>query len=88
MQPELRRYIQHISLSPDSINNDDVGAIYLFESWISVNLFCPVLTPAFSFSHMELVDVTLPQAVAPLMKYLQDTMVILTDNLVKENLTR
>ncbi|XP_075894597.1 BAI1-associated protein 3 [Nelusetta ayraudi] len=50
MQPELRRYIQHISLSPDSINNDD--------------------------------------AVAPLMKYLQDTMVILTDNLVKENLTR
>ncbi|XP_059204676.1 BAI1-associated protein 3 [Centropristis striata] len=50
MLPELRRYIQHISLSPDSINNDD--------------------------------------AVAPLMKYLQDTMVILTENLVKENLTR
>lgn len=24
MLPELRRYIQHISLSPDSINNDDV----------------------------------------------------------------
>ncbi|XP_047214629.1 BAI1-associated protein 3-like [Girardinichthys multiradiatus] len=48
--PELRRYIQHISLSPDSINNDD--------------------------------------AVSPLMKYLQDTMVILTANLVKENLTR
>ncbi|XP_029363686.1 BAI1-associated protein 3 [Echeneis naucrates] len=50
MLPELRRYIQHISLSPDSINNDD--------------------------------------AVSPLMKYLQDTMVILTENLVKENLTR
>ncbi|XP_042361343.1 BAI1-associated protein 3 [Plectropomus leopardus] len=50
MLPELRRYIQHISLSPDSINNDD--------------------------------------AVSPLMKYLQDTMVILTDNLVKGNLTR
>ncbi|KAM9393018.1 BAI1-associated protein 3 [Pholidichthys leucotaenia] len=50
MLPELRRYIQHISLSPDSINNDD--------------------------------------AVAPLMKYLQDTMVILTDTLVKENLSR
>ncbi|XP_051244026.1 BAI1-associated protein 3 isoform X2 [Dicentrarchus labrax] len=50
MLPELRRYIQHISLSPDSINNDE--------------------------------------AVAPLMKYLQDTMVILTQNLVKENLTR
>ncbi|XP_041832224.1 BAI1-associated protein 3 [Melanotaenia boesemani] len=50
MLPELRRYIQHISLSPDSINNDD--------------------------------------AVAPLMKYLQDTMIILTENLVKENLTR
>ncbi|KAM9780190.1 BAI1-associated protein 3 [Neosynchiropus ocellatus] len=50
MQPELRRYIQHISLSPDSINNDD--------------------------------------AAAPLMKYLQDTMVILTEQLVKENLMR
>uniref|UniRef100_A0A8C2X4C4 BAI1 associated protein 3 n=1 Tax=Cyclopterus lumpus TaxID=8103 RepID=A0A8C2X4C4_CYCLU len=50
MLPELRRYIQHISLSPDSINNDD--------------------------------------AVSPLMKYLQDTMVILTENLVKENLTK
>ncbi|KAM3597811.1 uncharacterized protein V6R79_009421 [Siganus canaliculatus] len=50
MLPELRRYIQHISLSPDSINNDD--------------------------------------AVSPLMKYLQDTMVILIDKLVKENLTR
>ncbi|XP_038143725.1 BAI1-associated protein 3 [Cyprinodon tularosa] len=50
MLPELRRYIQHISLSPDSINNDD--------------------------------------AVSPLMKYLQDTMLILTANLVKENLSR
>eukprot|EP00066_Takifugu_rubripes_P013261 XP_011602527.1 PREDICTED: BAI1-associated protein 3 [Takifugu rubripes] len=50
MLPELRRYIQHISLSPDSINNDE--------------------------------------AVSPLMKYLQDTMVILTENLMKENLTR
>uniref|UniRef100_A0A3P9K8U8 BAI1 associated protein 3 n=1 Tax=Oryzias latipes TaxID=8090 RepID=A0A3P9K8U8_ORYLA len=50
MLPELRRYIQHISLSPDSINNDD--------------------------------------AVAPLMKYLQDTVGILTEHLVKENLTR
>ncbi|KAM6914800.1 BAI1-associated protein 3 [Lycodopsis pacificus] len=49
MLPELRRYIQHISLSPDSINNDE--------------------------------------AVSPLMKYLQETMVILTENLVKENLT-
>ncbi|CAL8303197.1 unnamed protein product [Merluccius merluccius] len=50
MLPELRRYIQHISLSPDSINNDD--------------------------------------AVAPLMKYLNETMVILTESLVKENLAR
>ncbi|XP_072225543.1 BAI1-associated protein 3 [Leuresthes tenuis] len=50
MLPELRRYIQHISLSPDSINNDD--------------------------------------AISPLMKYLQDTMIILSENLVKENLTR
>lgn len=30
MQPELRRYIQHISLSPDSINNDDVGSWLFF----------------------------------------------------------
>lgn len=30
MQPELRRYIQHISLSPDSINNDDVRPQMLF----------------------------------------------------------
>ncbi|KAM4530413.1 BAI1-associated protein 3 [Odontesthes bonariensis] len=50
MLPELRRYIQHISLSPDSINNDD--------------------------------------AISPLMKYLQDTTIILSENLVKENLTR
>ncbi|CAG5897968.1 unnamed protein product [Menidia menidia] len=50
MLPELRRYIQHISLSPDSINNDD--------------------------------------AISPLMKYLQDTKIILSENLVKENLTR
>ncbi|KAM4598545.1 BAI1-associated protein 3 [Polymixia lowei] len=50
MLPELRRYIQHISLSPDSINNDD--------------------------------------AVSPLMKYLHDTMVILSESLVKENLAR
>ncbi|XP_029014879.1 BAI1-associated protein 3 isoform X2 [Betta splendens] len=50
MLPELRRYIQHISLSPDSINNDD--------------------------------------AVSPLMKYLKDTMVLITDNLVKENFSR
>ncbi|KAF7653222.1 hypothetical protein LDENG_00085940 [Lucifuga dentata] len=50
MLPELRRYIQHISLSPDSINNDD--------------------------------------AVSPLMKYLQDTMVIITETLMKENLAR
>ncbi|KAM3864439.1 BAI1-associated protein 3 [Diretmus argenteus] len=50
MLPELRRYIQHISLSPDSINNDD--------------------------------------AVSPLMKYLDNTMVILMETLVKENLAR
>lgn len=53
-----------------------------------IYLFYPVLVPACSFSHVHPVDVTLLQAVAPLMKYLQDTMVILTDNLVKENLTR
>uniref|UniRef100_A0A672QVE4 BAI1 associated protein 3 n=1 Tax=Sinocyclocheilus grahami TaxID=75366 RepID=A0A672QVE4_SINGR len=50
MLPELRRCIQHISLSPDSINTDE--------------------------------------AVAPLMKYLDDTLVILNESLVKENLTR
>nr|XP_055045759.1 BAI1-associated protein 3 [Misgurnus anguillicaudatus]XP_055045766.1 BAI1-associated protein 3 [Misgurnus anguillicaudatus] len=50
MLSELRRCIQHISLSPDSINNDE--------------------------------------AVAPLMKYLDDTLVILNKSLVKDNLTR
>uniref|UniRef100_A0A673FSN0 BAI1 associated protein 3 n=1 Tax=Sinocyclocheilus rhinocerous TaxID=307959 RepID=A0A673FSN0_9TELE len=50
MLPELRRCIQHISLSPDSINTDE--------------------------------------AVAPLMKYLDDTLVILNESLLKENLTR
>lgn len=34
MLPELRRYIQHISLSPDSINNDDVsGSGFLHHSF-------------------------------------------------------
>ncbi|KAJ8344639.1 hypothetical protein SKAU_G00288320 [Synaphobranchus kaupii] len=47
---DLRKYIQHISLSPDSIQNDD--------------------------------------AVSPLMKYLDDTLVILSESLVKENLAR
>ncbi|KAJ8399804.1 hypothetical protein AAFF_G00405340 [Aldrovandia affinis] len=47
---DLKKYIQHISLSPDSINNDD--------------------------------------AVSPLMKYLDDTLVIFNESLVKENLTR
>ncbi|MBN3306410.1 BAIP3 protein, partial [Amia calva] len=47
---DLKKYIQHISLSPDSINNDD--------------------------------------AVTPLMKYLDDTLVILNESLVKENLDR
>ncbi|XP_062846398.1 BAI1-associated protein 3 [Trichomycterus rosablanca] len=50
MLPELKRYIQHISLSPDTINNDE--------------------------------------AVSPLMKYLDSTLVILTKSLVKENLVR
>uniref|UniRef100_A0A8C7HA20 BAI1 associated protein 3 n=1 Tax=Oncorhynchus kisutch TaxID=8019 RepID=A0A8C7HA20_ONCKI len=50
MLSELKRYLQHISLSPDSINNDD--------------------------------------AVSPLMKYLRDTLVILSESLVKENLAR
>ncbi|XP_028843285.1 BAI1-associated protein 3 isoform X2 [Denticeps clupeoides] len=50
MLSELKRYIQHISLSPDSINNDE--------------------------------------AVSPLMKYLDNTLVILSESLVKENLSR
>ncbi|XP_026859096.2 BAI1-associated protein 3 isoform X1 [Electrophorus electricus] len=50
MLPELRRCIQHIGLSPDTINNDD--------------------------------------AVSPLMKYLETTLVILSESLVKENLSR
>ncbi|KAK6476204.1 BAI1-associated protein 3-like isoform X1 [Huso huso] len=47
---DLKKYIQHISLSPDSIHNDD--------------------------------------AVSPLMKYLDDTLVILSESLVKANLDR
>nr|XP_015215507.1 PREDICTED: BAI1-associated protein 3 isoform X1 [Lepisosteus oculatus] len=47
---DMKKYIQHISLSPDSIHNDD--------------------------------------AVSPLMKYLDDTLVILSESLVKENLSR
>ncbi|KAI1896204.1 hypothetical protein AGOR_G00092400 [Albula goreensis] len=47
---DIKKYIQHISLSPDSISNDD--------------------------------------AVSPLMKYLDDTLVILSESLVKENLAR
>ncbi|XP_061081147.1 BAI1-associated protein 3-like [Conger conger] len=47
---DLKKYIQHISLSPDSIQNDD--------------------------------------AVSPLMKYLHETLVILSESLVKENLAR
>lgn len=82
MLPELRRYIQHISLSPDSINNDDVGSWSFFLVFLT-----PVLQPRSSGSP-ESVDVPLLQAVSPLMKYLQDTMVILTENLMKENLTR
>ncbi|XP_030645671.1 BAI1-associated protein 3 [Chanos chanos] len=50
MLPDLKRYIQHISLSPDSINNDE--------------------------------------AVSPLMKYLDNTVAILNESLVKETLAR
>ncbi|XP_025049368.1 BAI1-associated protein 3 [Alligator sinensis] len=47
---DIKKYIQHISLSPDSIQNDE--------------------------------------AVSPLMKYLDDRLIILNDSLVKENLYR
>ncbi|XP_075421639.1 BAI1-associated protein 3 isoform X2 [Ascaphus truei] len=47
---DIKKYIQHISLSPDSIQNDD--------------------------------------AVSPLMKYLDDKLIILSETLVKENLYR
>lgn len=77
MLPELRRYIQHISLSPDSINNDDVRPARRFLARILL-----------LHHRLHVLSVTLFQAVSPLMKYLQDTMVILTENLVKENLTR
>ncbi|XP_018605272.2 BAI1-associated protein 3-like [Scleropages formosus] len=50
MLSDLKRYIQHISLSPDSIQNDE--------------------------------------AVAPLMKYLNDNLIILSGSLVKGNLSR
>lgn len=77
MLPELRRYIQHISLSPDSINNDEVCS--------DGPLGCPVLCQLCQ-SHHVCNEWILFQAVSPLMKYLQDTMLILTENLVKENL--
>lgn len=83
MLPELRRYIQHISLSPDSINNDDVRPCPVFVQHLLY------LVSVFSHSHyVQSVNMTFFQAVSPLMKYLQDTMVILIENLVKENLTR
>ncbi|KAM4697578.1 BAI1-associated protein 3 [Rhinophrynus dorsalis] len=47
---DIKKYIQHISLSPDSIQNDE--------------------------------------AVSPLMKYLDDKLIILNETLVKENLYR
>ncbi|OCT64156.1 hypothetical protein XELAEV_18045257mg [Xenopus laevis] len=47
---DIKKYIQHISLSPDSIQNDE--------------------------------------AVSPLMKYLDDKLIILNETLVKENLHR
>ncbi|XP_028670301.2 BAI1-associated protein 3 [Erpetoichthys calabaricus] len=50
MVADLKKYIQHISLSPDSIHNDE--------------------------------------AISPLMKYLDDTLIILSGSLVKENLSR
>ncbi|XP_048846937.1 BAI1-associated protein 3 [Brienomyrus brachyistius] len=50
MLSDLKKYIQHITLSPDSIRNDD--------------------------------------AVSPLMKYLDDVLIILSNSLVKENLSR
>lgn len=77
MLPELRRCIQHISLSPDSINTDEVSINR--ERTCNYGLIC--------FSMYVLFDELL-QAVAPLMKYLDDTLVILNESLVKENLTR
>ncbi|GCB84247.1 hypothetical protein scyTo_0025023, partial [Scyliorhinus torazame] len=50
MVPDLRKYIQHISLSPDSIQPDD--------------------------------------AVSPLMKFLDDNLIILSEWLVRKNLSR
>ncbi|XP_058567171.1 BAI1-associated protein 3 isoform X1 [Neofelis nebulosa] len=50
MVADIRKYVQHISLSPDSIQNDE--------------------------------------AVAPLMKYLDEKLALLSTSLVKENLSR
>ncbi|XP_046953990.1 BAI1-associated protein 3 isoform X1 [Lynx rufus] len=50
MVADIRKYVQHISLSPDSIQNDE--------------------------------------AVAPLMKYLDEKLAVLNSSLVKENLSR
>uniref|UniRef100_A0A8C6LRG1 BAI1 associated protein 3 n=1 Tax=Nothobranchius furzeri TaxID=105023 RepID=A0A8C6LRG1_NOTFU len=43
MLPELRRYIQHISLSPDSINNDEVSRNKPPNISSLVSVFCQVL---------------------------------------------
>uniref|UniRef100_A0A5F8HDF1 BAI1 associated protein 3 n=1 Tax=Monodelphis domestica TaxID=13616 RepID=A0A5F8HDF1_MONDO len=50
MVGDIKKYVQHISLSPDSIQNEE--------------------------------------AIAPLMKYLDDKLILLSDSLVKENLCR
>lgn len=54
MLPELRRYIQHISLSPDSINNDDVCSnsrlaffILILAVFCGIYVMCDILPGCF-----------------------------------------
>lgn len=82
MLSDLKKYIQHISLSPDSIRNDDV-------SWPALSfLLLYHVTQAILLPRVTCAICSVFQAVSPLMKYLDDVLIILSNSLVKENLSR
>lgn len=82
MVGDIRKYVQHISLSPDSIQNDEVSAgargrgrdCVCWEQGRGAGSARP--------EHPCL------QAVAPLMKYLDEKLALLNSSLVKGNLSR
>lgn len=79
MVADIRKYVQHISLSPDSIQNDEVsGSDRQGVLMQGVLLKSCLVNP----------EVSCPQAVAPLLKYLDEKLALLNDSLVKENLSR